>query len=240
MYIKYKVRMACLLTIETSTQICSLTLSIAGKSVVNKIYTKKKSHASLLGVFAFEAVKHARKNNYKINAVAVSAGPGSYTGLRIGTSEAKGLCYGFNIPMIAIPTLKIMAFQAIHSLSNSFPNSIYCPMIDARRMEVFTALYDSNFNEICPAKANIIDENSYKEFLKKYTIIFFGNGSDKCTNTIKSPNAIFIKDIHPTAKAMIHLAEKAFVKKEFTNTTYFEPFYLKKYQTTVVRNKIQF
>ncbi|BAG84020.1 tRNA (adenosine(37)-N6)-threonylcarbamoyltransferase complex dimerization subunit type 1 TsaB [Candidatus Azobacteroides pseudotrichonymphae] len=225
--------MTCLLTIETSTQICSLSLSINGKSIMNKICTKKKSHASLLGAFTLEAVNYVRKNNYTINAVAVSAGPGSYTGLRIGTSEAKGLCYGFDIPLITIPTLKIMAFQAIHNLSLSFPNSIYCPIIDAERMEVFTVLYDANLNEICPLKVDTIDENSYKEFLKKRTIIFFGNGLNKCTNLIKSPNAIFIKDIYPTAKTMIYLAETAFAKKEFTDIAYFEPFYLKEYQTTV-------
>lgn len=233
--------MACLLAIETSTKICSLALSLDKKLIVNKICTKNNTHASIIGVFTLETIKYANKNNLKINAIAVSAGPGSYTGLRIGLASAKGLCYGFNIPLIAIPTLKIMTFQAICNMSSntiSIPNSIYCPMIDIRKMEVFTALYDVNLNEIYSARASIIDKNSYKEYLKKYTIIFFGNGSDKCRNVIQASNAIFIKDIFPTTKSIVYLAESAFKKQEFANTIYFEPFYLKEFQTTIAQNKV--
>ncbi|GHT38854.1 tRNA (adenosine(37)-N6)-threonylcarbamoyltransferase complex dimerization subunit type 1 TsaB [Bacteroidia bacterium] len=226
--------MLCLLTIETSTSACSLALSVDGKPVFDRIELAGASHAALSGVFASEAVEYARKNHLKLDAVAVSAGPGSYTGLRIGVSEAKGLCYGLDIPLIAIPTLKIMASQ----VETPYRASLRCPMIDARRMEVYAAIYDTHFNEIRPVQADIIDDNSYKEYLEKHTVVFFGNGSDKCRPVIQSPNAVFIPDIYPTAQAMIPLAEKAFAQKDFVDTAYFEPFYLKEFQATIAKNKV--
>ncbi|MDR0680833.1 MAG: tRNA (adenosine(37)-N6)-threonylcarbamoyltransferase complex dimerization subunit type 1 TsaB [Dysgonamonadaceae bacterium] len=233
--------MICLLLIETSTKFCSLTLAVDGKSVFDRISLEGASHASLLGVFALEAVKYARANHLKINAIAVSSGPGSYTGLRIGASEAKGLCYGFEIPLIAIPTLKILVsacFTFAPSFAKKSAERLYCPMIDARRMEVYTALYDSSFNEIHPVRAEIIVENSYKEYLDKYSILFFGDGSDKCRPIIQSPNALFVENIYPNAEAMIPLAEKAFKNGEFVDVAYFEPFYLKEFQATIAKNKV--
>ncbi|GHT48864.1 tRNA (adenosine(37)-N6)-threonylcarbamoyltransferase complex dimerization subunit type 1 TsaB [Bacteroidia bacterium] len=230
--------MLCLLTIETSTSVCSLTLSVDGKSVFDRMELTGASHAALLGVFASEAVAYARNKHLKLDAVAVSAGPGSYTGLRIGVSEAKGLCYGLAIPLIAIPTLKIMASQVLRPSPFALRPNYFCPMIDARRMEVYAAIYDANLNEIRPVQADIMDENSYKEYLEKHTVAFFGNGSDKCRPVIQSPNAVFIPDIYPTAQSMISLAEEAFAKQDFVDTAYFEPFYLKEFQATVAKNKV--
>ncbi|MDR2520368.1 MAG: tRNA (adenosine(37)-N6)-threonylcarbamoyltransferase complex dimerization subunit type 1 TsaB [Bacteroidales bacterium OttesenSCG-928-I14] len=225
--------MARLLVLETSTQTCSLSLSINGKVVIEKTCTKENSHASLLGVFILEAIKYANKNSIKIDAVAVSAGPGSYTGLRIGVSEAKGLCYGFNIPLIAIPTLKSITLQAIHNMLHSkLTNPIYCPMIDAKRMGVFTALYDGTLNEICSPKSKTINSNSYKKYLKKYTVVFFGSGADKYRDLIQDSNAIFIKNIYPTTKSIIPIAEIYFKEKEFADIIYFEPFYMEEFQPT--------
>ena len=229
--------MSCLLAIETSTKVCSLALSADGKVVFERINTEGISHASHLGVFASEAVAFAKENGLKIDAVAVSSGPGSYTGLRIGVSEAKGLCFGFDIPLIAISTLQLLAFQAIHR-SQSVAPSFYCPMIDARRMEVYAAIYDENLNEIRSVQADIVDENTYQTYLDGNPVVFFGDGAEKCKPVIQSSNAVFLDDIYPKAKAMIPLAEKAFIEKDFVDVAYFEPFYLKEFQATVARNKL--
>ncbi|MDR1682359.1 MAG: tRNA (adenosine(37)-N6)-threonylcarbamoyltransferase complex dimerization subunit type 1 TsaB [Candidatus Symbiothrix sp.] len=230
--------MACILAIETATRICSVHLSLNGKNIFNRIHTGEVSHASILGVFVAEAVKSARKNTLKIDAVAVSAGPGSYTGLRIGVSEAKGLCYGLDIPLIALPTLQILAAATILNSQFSILNSqLLCPLLDARRMEVYSALYDNELNEIRPAEAEIIDENSFKKYLEKQPVIFFGSGADKCRDLIQSPNAHFIDNIIPTAEAMIPLSDKAFADKAFVDVAYFEPYYLKEFQATVPKKQ---
>jgi tRNA threonylcarbamoyladenosine biosynthesis protein TsaB len=245
--------MANLLSIETSTSVCSLNLSVNGESVFDRLELTPSSHAAVLGVFAKEAVEYARVYHIKIDAVAVSAGPGSYTGLRIGVSEAKGLCYGLDIPLIAIPTLKIIASQILplpiafqplnwvpyhQSFPTPYPAPLLCPMLDARRMEVYAALYDENLNEIRTTQADIIDANSYAEFLEYNPVIFLGNGADKCRDVIQSSNAHLVPDLIPTAQAMIPLAEQAFEQSDFVDTAYFEPFYLKEFQATVAKNKV--
>jgi tRNA threonylcarbamoyladenosine biosynthesis protein TsaB len=231
--------MVSFLAIETSTKACSLVLTVDGQPVFERINLDGASHSSLLGVFVFEAVKYARANNFDISAVAVSSGPGSYTGLRIGVSEAKGLCYGFGIPLIAIPTLKILAAGVRFSCGESLgEGSILCPMIDARRMEVYSALYDGNLNEIRPVQADIVDENSFREYLEHHPVVFFGDGSDKCRALIQSPNARFINSVYPAATAMIPLVEEAFAAEKFEDVAYFEPFYLKEFQATVAKNKV--
>ena len=230
--------MACILNIETSTKVCSLVLSVNENIVFEQANFSGSSHASHLGVYAFQAIEYAKKNELTIDAVAVSSGPGSYTGLRIGISEAKGLCYGFGIPLIAIPTLKVMTSALLSVYHSSLANHYFCPMIDARRMEVYASLYDTKLNEIRSVQADIIDENSYKEYLDQQSIIFFGDGSDKCKSVITSSNALFVDNIHPLATAMTGLAEDAFSKKEFVDTAYFEPFYLKEFQATVAKNKV--
>lgn len=230
--------MACILHVETSTKTCSLALSADGKMVFNRENFEGASHAANLGKFAQEAIEYARKNAFLIEAVAVSSGPGSYTGLRIGVSEAKGLCYGLDIPLIAIPSLKIMASSLLQSNIKISSSSLLCSLMDARRMEVYSAFYDMELNEIKSVSADIIDENSYMEYAANQTLIFFGDGSTKCRSVIQSPNMQFVENIHPLASAMIPLADEAFLKQEFVDVAYFEPFYLKEFQATVAKNKI--
>jgi len=224
--------MACILSIESSTQTCLVAVSSGGKLVWNRKNTNLSSHSAVLGVYVAEAVRYIQTNNFGLDAVAVSEGPGSYTGLRIGVSLAKGLCFGSDIPLIAVPTLKIMARRFIPA------DSYLCPMIDARRMEVYAALFDGNLNEIEPVRAIIIKEDSYCDLLAHEKITFFGNGADKCKAVIRSENAIFIDDVHPSASDMLEEAEQAFVRKNFVDTAYFEPFYLKEFQATTPKNKV--
>jgi len=224
--------MACILSIESSTQICSVAVSNDGQLVWNKENTELFSHSAVLGVYISEAIRFIQENHFKLDAVAVSEGPGSFTGLRIGVSLAKGICFGWDIPLIALPTLKVMA-------SSLAPSSAYlCPMIDARRMEVYAALYDGNLNEIHPVSAIIIHEESYRDILAQKEVIFFGNGAGKCKTVISSANAKFVDKIVPLATNMMNEAENAFLKKTFTNLAYFEPFYLKEFQVTTPKNKV--
>lgn len=229
--------MSCILNIETATEVCSVVLSKEGSILFEKINVEGRSHANLLGVFVDEAMQFSRSNNLKIDAVAVSCGPGSYTGLRIGVSEAKGLCYGLRIPLIAVRTLEVMAQ---HIIDEKVVNEdvLLCPMIDARRMEVYAAIYDSKLNTIRDTSADIVDEYTYKTYLEQSKVAFFGNGSDKCKGAITELNAIFIDNVYPHAKDMIKLSEKAFHEGSFVDVAYFEPFYLKDFVTTTPKNKI--
>ncbi|NDW19489.1 tRNA (adenosine(37)-N6)-threonylcarbamoyltransferase complex dimerization subunit type 1 TsaB [Dysgonomonas sp. 216] len=229
--------MPCILSIETSTNVCSVAVAIDGKNIFEKENIDGPSHATLLGVFVQEAVDYIQENGMALDAVAVSCGPGSYTGLRIGVSEAKGLCYGLNIPLIALNTLKIMASKV--SKNATIDNeSLLCPMIDARRMEVYAAIYDLNLNIVRDIQADIVDENTYASFLQASKITFFGNGSAKCKDAIKHPNAVFLENIYPTASDMSSLAITAFENKTFEDVAYFEPFYLKEFIATTPKNKI--
>ena len=224
--------MACILSIESSTQTGSIAISIAKKLVWNRENTDLFSHSMVLGTYVSEAVQFIQANHFRLDAIAVSEGPGSYTGLRIGISLAKGLCFGWDIPLIALPTLKIMATRFAPS------SSYLCPMIDARRMEVYSALYDGNLNEMEPVRAIIIEEDSYRDLLAQKEIIFFGNGADKCKAVIHSSKAVFVDDVYPSASNMIDEAEKAFMRKAFVDVAYFEPFYLKEFQATTPKNKV--
>jgi len=224
-----------ILNIETSTSVCSCALSLNGNIVFNKENLEGQSHSTLLGVFVEEIMMYVRENGIMLNAIAVSAGPGSYTGLRIGVSEAKGLAYALDIPLIAIPTPLLMASMV---KDNVPPDALLCPMIDARRMEVYATFFDTSLNVIRETSADIIDENSYADLLEKHKIVFFGNGAEKCKTLLPHPNAQFISDIHPLASRMIPLAEKAFVDKNFVDAAYFEPCYLKEYVAIVGKNKV--
>ena len=227
--------MSCFIHIETSTKVCSVALSKEKKILFYKENQSGSSHAELLGVFVDDAFQYAKQNKLDVDAVSVSSGPGSYTGLRIGVSEAKGFCYGLEIPLIAIPSLSIMASQVILSGEDS---DFYCPMIDARRMEVYSAIYDKKFNQIREVSADIIDNDSYSEFLSKGKVCFFGDGAAKCKNVITSPNAVFMDNIYPTASGMVPIANEKYKQKEFVDIAYFEPFYLKEFMATVAKNKI--
>jgi tRNA threonylcarbamoyladenosine biosynthesis protein TsaB len=228
--------MACIFHIETSTQVCSFAFSLGEKMILERLSLDGSSHAANLGIFVSEAMDYVKKNNCTVDAVAVSAGPGSYTGLRIGVSVAKGLCYGLDIPLIAIPSLKVI-YRALPP--QTYPDDVlYCPMIDARRMEVYAAIYNKKQEPVREVSADIVDENTYEEYLSRGKVLFFGNGSDKCKPVIHSPNAVFIEGIYPSAAAMVSLANEAFHKKEFVDAAYFEPFYLKEFQATTPKNKV--
>lgn len=229
--------MPCILHIETSTSVCSVALSIDGQLLFNKESFEGLSHASLLGLFAEEAMQCANAKGLKPDAVAVSSGPGSYTGLRIGLSFAKGLCFGQALSLIAIPTLQLLAHTALQRhVADS--GALYCPMLDARRMEVYSALYDAQLHPVRETEAEIITAESYRELLMKSEICFFGNGAAKCKPLIDSPNALFVEDIMPLASNMVALAEQRFAEGAFEDVAYFEPFYLKEFQTTVAKNKV--
>ena len=227
--------MPTIIHIETATEICSCALSRDGKVLLNKENRQGQSHATSLGVFVEEIMQFVRDNDMKIDAVSVSSGPGSYTGLRIGVSEAKGLSYGLEIPLIAIPTHHIMAWMMKDNVES---DSLLCPMIDARRMEVYTTIFDTNLNVIRATSADIVDENSYSDLLEKHHIIFFGNGAEKCKEIITHSNASFVSDVKPPASAMVALAENAFSIGDFVDSAYFEPFYLKEFVATVPKTKV--
>lgn len=228
--------MAVILNIETAADVCSMSISVDGKNVAEKRSNEKHAHASRTAVFADELKRFASENGLKFEAVAISAGPGSYTGLRIGCSFAKGFCYGLNIPLIAISTLKIMASGFIEE--TGFGNGLICPMLDARRMEVYAAVYDNKLNEIQAPAPEIIDEESFKALLNNNKIYFIGNGSDKCRNIMANINATFLGDFPPLAKYMSVLSEDCFNKGKFVDLAYFEPSYLKEFMITTPKHKV--
>ena len=224
-----------LLHIETSTNVCSVALSENTDCLFFKSNAEGMNHAALLSGFIADALEVIKSANKKLEAVAVSSGPGSYTGLRIGVSTAKGLCYGLDIPLIAVSTLEVLAAEAIKTIDGS-ENALFCPMIDARRMEVYSAFYDATLNLKREISADIINPDSYAEILANQQVYFFGNGSDKCKSTLTHPNSRFIENLVPLATNMIPLAVKAFNEQKFVDTAYFEPFYLKEFHTTTPKS----
>ncbi len=226
-----------ILNIETSTGVCSVSVSDKDAILAARESRIDRSHASMLTVFIGEAMAEAGIGYNELSGVAVSRGPGSYTGLRIGVSAAKGICYGADIPLIALDTLLIMARGLLRNIADN-DGLLLCPMIDARRMEVYTALYDTAGTRVKDITAEIIDNDSFKDYLDERKIIFFGDGSGKCRDTLKHPNAVFIEGIYPSACYMAQLSFKAFAEKIFEDTAYFEPFYLKDFLATTPKNKM--
>lgn len=218
--------MALILSIETSTAVCSVALHENGRLLAVMEIHQEYSHASKLGPLVNELTNIADIKIDKINAVAISSGPGSYTGLRIGTSLAKGLCYSLDIPLVAVPTLKILAAGVgpLHGI-----DSLLCPMIDARRMEVYCQLFDSKLEEYEPIKSVIVDERSFEKFLNIKSVVFFGNGALKCREVIVHENAKFLLDINPSATQLGDLAFKKFSQGEVENLFDFVPHYLKEF-----------
>lgn len=221
--------MALILNIETATTVCSVSLAKDGKLLSLKEQNGDYSHAENLTLFIENVCKQANIKLPQIDAVAVSKGPGSYTGLRIGVSTAKGLCYSLDKALIAVDTLLSIKATAVQSLKFKVESSdLFCPMLDARRMEVYCAIYNSEGNVVKETAAEIIDEHSFSEILKTSKVVFFGDGAAKCKETFsKNSNAVFIDDIVPSAKDMITLSENAFNAKQFEDVAYFEPYYLK-------------
>ena len=215
--------MPLILLLETSTKSCSVALA-KGNQIINlqEEVNKKYSHAEKLNVFITNLFKNIEFTIGDLKAIAVSKGPGSYTGLRIGVSTAKGLCYALDIPLISVSTLKAMAF----GMAQKEKSDLYCPMIDARRMEVYNAFYNSTNKEIRGIQADIIEACSYQNELDK-KVLFFGDGAEKCKQMIQHPNARFIDGIFPSSKDMLEIANEKFTEKIFEDVVYFEPFYLK-------------
>ena len=229
--------MSKILNIETSTTVCSVSISENGACKCFRENFNGNNHSELIGVFTQEVLAEAGLEPQDLDAVAQSIGPGSYTGLRIGTSFAKGLCYGTDIPLITIPTLKIIAQNAKEKY-NIEDDALLCPMIDARRMEVYCCVYDSKLNEVRATEPQIIDENSFADILKDQKVYFFGNGAAKCKSYITHENAIFLDEVYPLATSMIALSEEAFLRNDFADVAYFEPFYLKAAHVTLPKNQL--
>lgn len=224
-----------ILCIETSTDVCSVALCSEGKAIKSIEYTGEPQHASRLAPMVADLMNQASLNYRDLDAVAVSQGPGSYTGLRIGASTAKGIAYASGIKLIAVPTLSIMA----RAIFDADPECrIACPMIDARRMEVYTSLIGRDGQIITPTQALVIDENSFGTELAHNEITFGGNGAQKCQQVISSPNATFVSGIAPLAKDMAELAYDRLQSGRTENVAYFEPFYLKEFVATTPKNKV--
>lgn len=232
--------MALILNIESATNICSVSIARKGELLGSKESRDDKSHASLLTIFIRELISGLQLEFSDLDAVAVSKGPGSYTGLRIGVSTAKGITYGAGLKLIGIPTLQTMAFSVTRQFTSirSDRNILLCPMIDARRMEVFTALYTTDNNLYKEITAEIIHPDIFSDILINNEIWFFGNGSDKCRDVIHHTNARFLDDVEPSSVWMAELSEQAYVKEQFEDIAYFEPFYLKDFIATIPRNKL--
>lgn len=227
--------MSCILHIETSTEVCSVAVSEDGQCIYSKEDFEGPSHSTTLGVYVDEAMSFADSHAIPLDAVAVSCGPGSYTGLRIGVSMAKGICYGMDLKLLSVPTLKVMCVPVL--LGKELPeDALLCPMIDARRMEVYAAVYDRALKEVRGVQADIVDEQSYLEFLEQHPVYFFGNGAEKCKEKITHPNARFLPDVHPLAKWMFPLAERQMFDEKFEDVAYFEPFYLKEFVASKPKN----
>ena len=219
--------MATIIHIETSTDICSVALSQDGLCLFNKEDREGPNHARVLAPMVEETLGLADSKGLTLDAVAVSAGPGSYTGLRIGVSTAKGLCYGRNLKLVGVKTLELLCVPVLLEHEEIPAESLLCPMLDARRMEVYTALYDRCLHMVGEVAPLVVEEDSFKETLEQRPVVFFGNGAAKCKNVIRHENAIFIDQIEPLAKYMLPLADKAMVQGDTEDVAYFEPFYLK-------------
>lgn len=229
--------MSIILCIETATEICSV--AVVSETDILSVCENHEgnAHASQLTGLIEAALKQAGFTLQQLDAIAVSKGPGSYTGLRVGVSTAKGLCYALNKPLLAIPTLQSLAAQFAETVRLE-ENDLCLPMLDARRMEVYCAGYNHLLHEERATEAKIIDAQSFAEELNSGTVYFFGNGAVKCETTITHPNARFVANIHCSAKGMHRLAVEAFAQKQFEDVAYFEPYYLKDFVGTTPKKLV--
>lgn len=219
-----------ILNIETSTTCCSAAITIDGKPVASVEQLANANHASQLPVFIQQLLHEANANDWHLDAVALSQGPGSYTGLRIGASTAKGICYGLNIPLIPVDTLQVLCASVPSGVLPD--NALLCPMLDARRMEVYTALYQqqgTQLSTISEVQAMIIDADAFAQTLAQQPVYFFGNGAAKCQSVITHPNAHFVDNVVPQAQCMGLLAEMQHNSLDVKQMAYYEPFYLKEF-----------
>ena len=221
-----------ILNIETATTNCSVSLSKNGETIVLKEdYDKNYSHAERLHIYIDDVLKEAKVASSDLDAIAVSKGPGSYTGLRIGVSAAKGLCFALDKPLIAVSTLEALAHQATCN------KSVIVSMLDARRMEVYAAVFDADYNQIRATEAQILDESSFEDYLEKGTVYFIGNGVEKAKTLIKHSNAVFIDGKLPSANEMSHLAYNKYKISDIEDVAYFEPYYLKDFVALKPKSK---
>jgi tRNA threonylcarbamoyladenosine biosynthesis protein TsaB len=227
-----------ILCIETATTICSAALCDSTGVIAVKESGDQKLHASMLTVYVGELLKETGITATNLKAVAVSKGPGSYTGLRIGVSVAKGIAFGASLPLIGVATTLSKTMGLIQEIGKIYENTKFCPMIDARRMEVYYALYDHSGKQIKDISADIITESSFDAIPETYKIIFFGNGAAKCKEIIKRKNIGFLDNFNPSAAFMYKPVNEAFKLNRFEDTAYFEPFYLKDFVATTQRKNI--
>ncbi|MDP6908151.1 MAG: tRNA (adenosine(37)-N6)-threonylcarbamoyltransferase complex dimerization subunit type 1 TsaB [Flavobacteriales bacterium] len=221
--------MPTILHIESSTLTCSVVLSKGDQVIaVKESHDLSYSHSEKLVVYMDECINEAGLKPKDLDAVCVSKGPGSYTGLRIGVSAAKGMCYALEIPLLSVGSLESMATWATNNFEDELKNVDYlCPMIDARRMEVYTALFGANLKPLRSVEAQVIEAASFGESLEKGRVAFFGDGAAKCKKVIGHSNAVFLDDFKPSARGMVSLAEQKLARNEFEDVAYFEPYYLK-------------
>lgn len=225
--------MANILNIETSTEVCSVALTSEGQVMDHRENYDGQTHATLLSQYVKEMLDYVRSRDMALDAIAVSIGPGSYTGLRIGLSEAKGLAFGLNVPLIGVNTLKLLTVSTMFHHFIDEDNVLYVPMIDARRMEVYTAVYTPALETVMEPQAMILDDHSFGDLLEQgHTLILMGNGSDKATQMITHERVRFIPGIKPVAVDMMALAEKACREQHFIDVAYSTPLYLKEFQAT--------
>lgn len=222
-----------LLSIETATTVCSIAIHKDGKLLSTQSLYLNQSHSSLLSPVIESLISYTGYSLSNLDGIVVSRGPGSYTGLRIGASTAKGLCYALDIPLISVNTLEAMALQVRKFISNKY---LFCSMIDARRMEVYTTIVDSIGNVIQGTQPVIISEDSFCEILDNGPILFFGSGAEKCKNVITHSNASYIDNITPDAVTVGSLGFELFSQKVFEDVAYFEPYYLKEFMATKPKN----
>jgi len=229
--------MANILNIETSTTVCSVALGCEGQIVNHNENYDGQTHATLLSQFINDALNTAHRKEMKLDAIAVSIGPGSYTGLRIGLSQAKGLAFGLDLPLIGVNTLQLLTVSAM--FQEFFDDDVlFVPMIDARRMEVYTAIYNNALEDIMAPQPMILDSGSFHDLLESHHLVFMGNGSYKAHDIINHTNAQFLPGVKPVAVDMIALSEKAYREKHFMDVAYSTPLYLKDFQATTPKKKV--
>ncbi len=224
--------MPLILNIETGTEVCSVALSRSGRLISLRENSRERNHAQELGMYIKDLFEENQIDADDLDAVAVGMGPGSYTGLRIGVSMAKGICYGANIPLIAVSSLRSMVRVALEEYEaglldiDALDTASFCPMIDARRMEVYTQLFNSKVEELSEVKAEIIDNESFLQYADGREFVIFGNGAAKCVESLSHLNLKYW-DVQPSARGMVTESFEMFNQKQFVDTAYFEPFYLK-------------
>lgn len=231
--------MANILNIETSTDVCSVALSSEGQVLDHRENYDGQTHATLLSQYVQEMLQYARTRDITLDAIAVSIGPGSYTGLRIGLSEAKGLAFGLNVPLIGVNTLQLLVVSTMFNHFIDEEKVLYVPMIDARRMEVYTAAYNAALEPVLEPQAMILDEQSLVDLNQQgYTLVLMGNGSDKAHQVLTRDGVRFVAGIKPVAVDMMALAEKSFREQRFIDVAYSTPLYLKEFQATKPKNPV--